>query len=134
MREIRYYRPLEIPDVYYKYMFGIKSISKEMRSDKIYREDCDIWCLCVEENRLLSFLGVKEKNDAIWIEHIYVYPEYRHRGLYREMLKSTLCKYPNSVAMASCVEASRKEFYNQGFVRITEGKYSRGYYMIRKKY
>lgn len=132
MKELLFYKSSDIPDKHYKKMFGIKSICKEMRSEKLYREDCDEWCIIVEEGELLSFLGLQLKNDVLWIKHIYVYPENRGRGLYKDMLSSSLKKYSDKVAMASCVEASRKEMYNQGFIRVTEGKYKNGYYMVKK--
>ncbi len=126
------------PDVFWAKMgqfFASPAIRKELglaMSDSPNH----IWVVVTEgdgvssnglDSPVMGFGAIVRKKDVCQLVHAYVLPEYRRRGVYREILAhriliATGCKV--QAIRATCTEMSRHALKARGFVEVgTRGKY-----------
>lgn len=110
--KIEFYTSL--PLKYHCAMFGKREIISELGNVKFCDDDCQVWCIASDGDDFMGFSGYCLNKGVLSLKRSYVFPKYRHKGIYREMLKARL-KTPHTVAKCTATKNSRHELEQQGF-------------------
>ena len=96
----------------YKHI-AYREVSKESGSP-IYDEDNKIWCLLFGDDGIIGFISLKEKQEFIMIDELYIKKQYRLKGFADKLIKYVI-KKSNKNLKVICNNNSKKAFLNNNF-------------------
>lgn len=90
-------------------------IKEAKKSGLVFCQNSQLF-LVKRANIIVGFCGYIKYKNHIKIKNIYVLPEYRMQGIYREMLTWLINKAGKCHIVATCTSSSLPEFIKRGAV------------------
>lgn len=105
--KIKIFEPGHNKSEFYGYMgdaFSMPDVKKEL--PYIGNTKDSVWFLAFDGENLAGFMAVENTKGKVVFKSGYVYPEYRERGVFREIFKAgsnyATSKYPGAPYITAC--------------------------------
>lgn len=114
-------RPIRNTDpMFYRLMgpfLSRRAIVKEV-GHPIWDDDAKEWFILRRQGQMLGFAAMTITPPQAWISSVYVLPDHRRRGVFRQLLGEMLRTLPDTVTHVYAVATvmSRAHFLASGFV------------------
>lgn len=106
--------------------FASLDIAKELER-QIYNKDNSVWYLSTYRNTVQGFATVFQNSKYYFLDNLYVLPEYRNRGIAREIVSEIVSdRTDKPIKCVANNPYALNIFYSLGFIEVGQnGKYKK---------
>lgn len=110
------------PDFYLKFgpFFASRSIRKELDGYPLSNESDWVWITALEGGVIVGFAALEPVKELFHIHAVYVFPDYRKKGIMKKLLKKAIVYSGNKNLTATVRKVLANTYTHEGFAITSE--------------